>query len=270
MAEQYALDGFVVLAPDVFWQQQRRLDIGYTPDDVQRGRALAMAADRAALQRDLADAVTHLRARPEVQGRGIGAIGYCLGGRLAYVAAATAGVDAAVAYYGGGIQDMLDLAPKITCPMQFHYGELDANIPPAAVEQVRTAMQGKPAEVFVYEQAEHGFNCWARGTYQAAAPRWRTAARFSSWPRICSELQQRRQPLQRDHGKEAQAGQHGPLQHDQPALLPHRLLGADVHREAQQRCQQQGAEHQPEDHHAGTSSAKRFGAWATSSKVTVS
>ena len=137
-----------------------------------------MAADRAALQRDLADAVTHLRARPEVQGRGIGAIGYCLGGRLAYVAAATAGVDAAVAYYGGGIQDMLDLAPKITCPMQFHYGELDAAIPPAAVAQVRTAMQGKPAEVFVYGQAEHGFNCWARGTYQAAAARWRTAARF--------------------------------------------------------------------------------------------
>jgi carboxymethylenebutenolidase len=169
VAEQYALDGFVVLAPDVFWQQQRRLDIGYKPDDVQRGRALAMAADRAALQRDLADAVTHLRARPEVQGRGIGAIGYCLGGRLAYVAAATAGVDAAVAYYGGGIQDMLDLAPKITCPMQFHYGELDAAIPPSAVAQVRTAMQGKPAEVFVYEQAEHGFNCWARGTYQAAA-----------------------------------------------------------------------------------------------------
>jgi len=169
VAEQYALDGFVVLAPDVFWQQQRRLDIGYMPEDVQRGRALAMAADKPALQRDLADAVKHLRARPEVQGRGIGAFGYCMGGRLAYVAAATAGVDAAVAYYGGGIQDMLDLAPQIRCPMQFHYGALDANIPLTAVDKVRAAMAGKPADIFVYDTADHGFNCWARGSYQAAA-----------------------------------------------------------------------------------------------------
>ena len=167
LAEQYALDGFVVLAPDVFWQQQRRLDIGYTPDDVQRGRALAMAADRGALQRDLADAVKLLRARPEVQGRGVGAVGYCMGGRLAYVAAATAGVDAAVAYYGGGIQDMLELAPRISCAMQFHYGALDANIPLTAVDKVRAAMAGKAAEIFVYEPADHGFNCWARGSYHA-------------------------------------------------------------------------------------------------------
>jgi carboxymethylenebutenolidase len=153
----------------VFWQQQRRLDIGYTADDIQRGRALAMAADKAALQRDLADAVAALRARPEVQGRGVGAFGYCMGGRLAYAAAATAGVDAAVAYYGGGIQDMPELAPAIRCPMQFHYGALDANIPLSAVDKVRAAMAGKPAEVFVYEQADHGFNCWARGSYHAAS-----------------------------------------------------------------------------------------------------
>ncbi len=169
VAGQYALDGFVVLAPDVFWQQQRRLDIGYTPQDIQRGRALAMAADRNALQRDLADAVLVLRARPEVQGRGVGAIGYCLGGRLAYLAAATAGVDAAVAYYGGGIQDMLELAPRIRCPMQFHYGALDANIPLSAVDKVRSAMAAQPAEVHVYDSADHGFNCWARGSYHAAS-----------------------------------------------------------------------------------------------------
>jgi carboxymethylenebutenolidase len=169
VAEQYALDGFVVLAPDVFWQQQRRLEAGYTPDDIQRGRALAMAADKSALQRDLADAVKALRARTEVRGCGIGAFGYCMGGRLAYVAAATAGVDAAVAYYGGGIQDMLDLAPQIRCPMQFHYGALDANIPLTAVDKVRAAMSGKAAEVFVYDAADHGFNCWARGSYHAAS-----------------------------------------------------------------------------------------------------
>lgn len=169
VAEQYALDGFVVLAPDVFWQQQRRLELGYTANDVQRGRALALAADKAALQRDLADSVTALRARPEVQGRRVGVVGYCMGGRQAFVAAATAGVDAAVAYYGGGIQDLLALAPNIGCPMQFHYGARDPNIPPAAVDKVRAAMAGKPAEVFVYDDADHGFNCWERGSYHAAS-----------------------------------------------------------------------------------------------------
>lgn len=169
VAEQYALDGFVVLAPDVFWQQQRRLELGYTANDVQRGRALALAADKAALQRDLADSVTALRARPEVQGRRVGVVGYCMGGRQAFVAAATAGVDAAVAYYGGGIQDLLALAPNIGCPMQFHYGARDPNIPLAAVDKVRAAMAGKPAEVFVYDDADHGFNCWERGSYHAAS-----------------------------------------------------------------------------------------------------
>jgi carboxymethylenebutenolidase len=169
VAEQYALDGFVVLAPDVLWQQQPRLDIGYTAEDIQRGRAMAMAADRTSLQRDLADGAKALRARPEMQGPRIGAVGYCMGGRLAYGAAALGVVDAAVAYYGGGIQDQLDLAPRMRCPMQFHYGARDANIPLSAVNQVRGAMQGKDAEVFVYDAADHGFNCWARASYHAAS-----------------------------------------------------------------------------------------------------
>jgi carboxymethylenebutenolidase len=165
LAEQYALDGFVVLAPDVFWQQQRRVELGYAGEDMQRAIALMNGADRSALLRDIGDTVAALRARPEVGARKVGAIGYCMGGRLAYLAAATAGVDAAVAYYGGGIHDQLDRASGIACPTQFHYGEVDPNIPLAAVDKVRAAMAGKRAEVHVYPEANHGFNCWARGSY---------------------------------------------------------------------------------------------------------
>ena len=169
VAEQYALDGFVVLAPDVFWQQQARVDLGYAGDDYQRAIALMSRADRPGLLRDLGDSVAALRSRPEVSGRRVGALGYCLGGRMAYLAAAFHGVDAAVAYYGGGIHDQLDLAPKITCPMMFHYGEIDANIPLEAVDKVRAAFADKPAQVFVYPQAHHGFNCWARSAYHPAS-----------------------------------------------------------------------------------------------------
>jgi len=165
VARQYALDGFVVLAPDVFWQQSRRVELGYVGDDWQRAMALVNGADRAALLRDLKDSVTALQARPEVAGRKTGVFGYCMGGRLAFQAAAHTGVDAAVAYYGGGIQQQLDLVPAIACPIQLHYGELDANIPLEAVAQVRAALSGKRADVHVYPGAHHGFNCWARASY---------------------------------------------------------------------------------------------------------
>jgi carboxymethylenebutenolidase len=167
VAEQYALDGFVVLAPDVFWRQAPRVDLGYDGEDMQRAYALMQGAEPAGLRQDILDTVQALRARPEVGSRKVGAFGYCMGGRLAYAAAALAGVDAAVAYYGGGIQDQLDLAPRIACPMLFHYGELDTHIPPAAVEKVRGAMAGKQAEIHVYPGANHGFNCWARAAYHA-------------------------------------------------------------------------------------------------------
>jgi carboxymethylenebutenolidase len=169
VAEQYALDGFVVLAPDVFWRAERRVDLGYEGADRQRGIELMGRMKGPELEADIAATVAALRARPEAQGRKAGAIGYCMGGRLAFLAAATAGVDAAVAYYGGGIHNQLDKAASIQCPVLFHYAEHDDNIPPSAVEKVRAAMQGKQAEVHVYPGAMHGFNCWARASYQAGS-----------------------------------------------------------------------------------------------------
>lgn len=167
VAEQYALDGFVVLAPDVFWQQERRVELGYDGDDMQKAFKLMQGIDPQAIGRDIVDTVKTLRARPEVGSGKVGAIGYCMGGRLAYTAAAIAGVDAAVAYYGGGIHDHLELVPRIGGPVQFHYAELDDHIPAEAVAKVRAAVADKPAEVHTYPGANHGFNCWARGAYHA-------------------------------------------------------------------------------------------------------
>jgi carboxymethylenebutenolidase len=111
--------------------------------------------------------VKALRARPETAGAKVGAFGYCMGGRLAYLAAASAGVDAAVAFYGGGIHGQLERAAAVRCPVQFHYAGHDEHIPPAAVDSVRRAFAGKAAEVFEYPGSMHGFNCWARASYHA-------------------------------------------------------------------------------------------------------
>jgi carboxymethylenebutenolidase len=166
LAEQYALDGFVVLAPDVFWRVAPRVELGYDDAQRDRGRALMAALQPADVLADIRSSVAALRALPECSAKA-GAIGYCLGGRLAYLAAATTDVDAAVAYYGGGIHGQLDRAAQVRCPIQFHYAEHDEHIPPAATKASRTCCTaaGDQARVFVYAGAHHGFNCWDRGSY---------------------------------------------------------------------------------------------------------
>jgi len=169
VAEQYALAGFVVLAPDLFWREAPRVELGYEGVDQKRAYELMNTVNPARVANDLKATVAALRARPEVAGRKLGAIGYCMGGRLTYAAGAIAGIDAGVAYYGGGIQNQLELAPQVACPMQFHYGAQDDHIPASAVDAVRQAFEGKPAEIFVYPGAGHGFNCWARSAYHPAS-----------------------------------------------------------------------------------------------------
>ena len=168
VAEQYALDGFVVLAPDMFWRQAQKVQLGYEGEERNRAVEMMKKLAPAEMEADIKAVVATLRALPEAKGQRVGAVGYCLGGRLAYLSCARTDVDAGVAYYGGGIQDQLGIAGSIKAPMQFHYAGNDANIPPEAVEKVRAAM-GDRAEVFVYPGASHGFNCWDRSAYDPAS-----------------------------------------------------------------------------------------------------
>jgi carboxymethylenebutenolidase len=171
VADQYASDGFTVIAPDVFWRLQPMVNLTYTPEDSQKAFGYMGKLDFPAAVKDLAAAVKVLRALPECTGK-VGSVGYCMGGQLSYLCAANAGVDAAVCYYGGGIQNKLDEAAKIKCPILFHYGEKDAHIPMTAVEAVKKTFAGRENARFeVYPGADHGFNCWGRPSYnqQAAA-----------------------------------------------------------------------------------------------------
>jgi carboxymethylenebutenolidase len=167
VAEQYALAGFVVLAPDVYWRQAHRVELGYTGTDFDRAIELMKACKPEEQAADGAAAVRSLRGLRQTAGAKVGAIGYCMGGRLAYVAAASAGVDAAVAYYGGGIHGAKNETAQIRCPLLFHFAGHDPIIPPEAVEKVRRALAGRDATIHLYPQAEHGFNCWARSNYHA-------------------------------------------------------------------------------------------------------
>ena len=165
VADQYASDGYVVLAPDLFWRMQPMVDLGYGPDDMQQGIGYMQKMDFAAGVKDLAATAAALRGLPECGGK-VASIGYCMGGMLSYLCAANAGVDAAVCYYGGGIHAKLEQAAKIKCPVLFHFAGNDGHIPASAVEAVKQAFAGRESvRIDVYPGAQHGFNCWDRAAY---------------------------------------------------------------------------------------------------------
>jgi carboxymethylenebutenolidase len=169
VADAYALDGYVVLAPDVFWRQEGGVDLPYDESGTQRAYQLMQNLDGPNAVKDLQAAAQVLRQRPEYQGK-VGVVGYCMGGRLAFELAATGAVDTAVCYYGGRIQDRLEIAPSIQVPLLFHYAALDAHIPATAVDAVKQAFAGRSnAKFHVYEGVDHGFNCWGRAMYNQRA-----------------------------------------------------------------------------------------------------
>jgi carboxymethylenebutenolidase len=165
VAEQYAADGYVVLAPDLFWRQGRRLEFGYDEADWGRAAQCMARADVAQAQADIDAAAAALRATPGAEGR-LAALGFCWGGRMAYLALANGHADHAVAYYGGGIQDCLDRADDIHAPLLLHFGGRDSHIPQAAVSSIAERFgEREEVELHLYPDAEHGFNCNHRNSY---------------------------------------------------------------------------------------------------------
>jgi carboxymethylenebutenolidase len=169
VADQYAADGYVVLAPDLFWRSEPRVSLKYEGDDMKRAVELMQQTDASLAVSDIGATAQALRGMIKPADP-IAAIGYCMGGRLAYKAAAGGLVDKAVAYYGGGIHTELELADKVQVPILFHFGEADSHIPASAVDAIKAAFASHAnAEFHIYPDAEHGFNCSHRGSYSRHA-----------------------------------------------------------------------------------------------------
>ncbi|WP_321874214.1 dienelactone hydrolase family protein [Burkholderia ubonensis] len=165
VADQYAADGYVAIAPDLFWRFRPHIELAYEGADLEKAFGLWQKIDVDEAVLDVGRTVNALKAMSCVTGK-IAGVGYCFGGRLAYLGAAAQLFDASVAYYGGGIQDQLDVADNVATPIQFHYGSLDTHIPMSAVDAVAERFAGRQnAEVHRYPHAEHGFNCTHRASY---------------------------------------------------------------------------------------------------------
>jgi carboxymethylenebutenolidase len=173
LAEKLADAGYVTLVPDMFWRIEPRFE---RKDESGIGDAFAMMQkfDFGAAVADIQATHAHLLGMAECTGK-VGAIGFCLGGGLAFAAATQSrvdgrGPDAAVPYYGSPVNDLLGFVDQLECPTMFHYGNNDAFIPEAKIAEVEQAVAGKDQVVFHRYDAGHAFSNWdAPSMYQAEA-----------------------------------------------------------------------------------------------------
>jgi carboxymethylenebutenolidase len=157
VADQYAAAGFLAVAPALFDRLERNVDVPYT--DMAKGFGYMQALNNDQVMLDVRAGIDRVRAAGKVA-----VVGYCWGGTMAYLAAARLNIDAAVAYYGGGINR--HTAEKPRAPMMFHFGEKDSHIPLSAVEQIKAAY---PQGIYHLYAADHGFNCTDRASFEPAS-----------------------------------------------------------------------------------------------------
>ena len=157
VADYYAEEGYVVLVPDIFWRQEPNVELGYTEADWQRAFGFFQGFDEAKGMEDIQTAITTLRATPEVTGK-VGVLGFCLGGKLAYLAACRTDADVSVGYYGVGIDGALGEADKVKSPLVLHSAELDKFCPPEARDKIVQTLKGRPnIALYVYPGMDHAF-----------------------------------------------------------------------------------------------------------------
>jgi carboxymethylenebutenolidase len=158
VTDGYAAQGYLAIAPALFDRVRRNVWLGYTPEDIAAGRELKAASPTDTALLDIAAAV-----QAGADAGKVGIVGFCWGGFLAWMAAATQpSVSCAVPYYGGGILDAADVV--LRRPVMCHFGERDAMIPVDGVRKL--AAKYSDQQMFIYP-AEHGFNCDQRRSYDA-------------------------------------------------------------------------------------------------------
>lgn len=177
VADGYAAQGYLAVAPATFHRVKPGVDLGYSPDDMGAGMALKAAVESLpspGVMQDIQAAIQHA-----AQAGKVGIVGYCWGGLLTWRAACTLdGLSAAVPYYGGGVTTPDEVARVPKVPVMAHFGDQDHWISLESVEAFKRAHPD--VEVHIYH-ANHGFNCDQRASYDEASAklaRERTLAFF--------------------------------------------------------------------------------------------
>ena len=169
VADDLAAKGYLAIAPDLFWRIRPGIDLtDQTEAEWQEAFGHMNAFDFDKGVEDIQRAIDFARADKGCDGR-VGAVGYCLGGRLAYATAARTDADAVVSYYGVMIDTLLGEADKITAPLLMHIAGDDGFVPKEAQEKIVAALDTKPhVEIHVYPGRDHAFARDGGKNYHAA------------------------------------------------------------------------------------------------------
>ena len=169
VARRIAREGYVALAPDLYWRGGKGRTVRY--DQLPEAIGLMQSLKDPEIVSDLGSAVAYLEKQAFMRADRIGITGFCMGGRVAYLAACELPdkIKASAPFYGGGLP--AEKTAQLKCPVLAFFGEKDAYIPLDSVEQLQAEARRhrKAIEVVVYPGAEHGFFCNERSSYQKAA-----------------------------------------------------------------------------------------------------
>jgi carboxymethylenebutenolidase len=157
--DELAQAGYIGLAPELFWRQERGVDLSVqSKADWEKGVSLYRAFDIDSGVRDVEATVEAARTMAGANGR-VGVMGFCLGGLLTYLTAARTSIDAAVAFHGGRTEEFLDEAADIDVPLQMHLAAADEFILPAAQQAITAALVNHPnVEIHSYAGCRHAFS----------------------------------------------------------------------------------------------------------------
>ncbi|MGB3308142.1 MAG: dienelactone hydrolase family protein [Nodosilinea sp.] len=179
VTERIAGAGYVAIAPHIYHRQAPGFEVGYTAEDLEMGRQHKQGTKATELLADVQGAIAYLYGQDNVIPSGVGCIGFCFGGHVAYLAATLPEVKATASFYGAGIATMtpgggaptLSRTPEITGTLYGFFGENDALIPAQEIDQIEAALSehGVPHQIFRYPGADHGFFCDQRSSYNPAA-----------------------------------------------------------------------------------------------------
>jgi carboxymethylenebutenolidase len=163
VADGYARDGFLAVAPALFDRIERDVELGYEGADAQKARSFIPKLD---IDKSLADVAAAMDFAARETGKRVGVIGYCYGGSLAWLAATRLDPAVAVGYYGGQVARFVEEMPA--APVMLHFGRQDQHIPATDVEKIHALHP--EVEIYWYD-AGHGFNCETRASYNPNAAR---------------------------------------------------------------------------------------------------
>src|SRR6185436_4391433 len=169
VADWYAAHGFVAVCPDLFWRQERNVELTDQGDDMNKAFAFYNGLDEKKAVEDSAATVEFLKDQSFCNGR-VGAVGFCLGGNLAYLLSVRFKPDCAVGYYGVSVEKSLGEAANLTSPLMLHVAGKDRFCPPEAQAQIHQTLDPNPlVTLHDYEEQDHAFGRPGGEHYDAAA-----------------------------------------------------------------------------------------------------